>query len=115
MIEKPNLRELQIVQSIFDQVLHQVKESAEMRLNQLQVALGELSELDPNFIQKYWKERSNRTIAEQAQLHIRLITAEVQCMACFQKYRPMDKKIPAHIAPHGSFGAKNPDWRGVLP
>jgi Zn finger protein HypA/HybF involved in hydrogenase expression len=37
-------------------------------------------------------------------LHFRLITAEVQCMACFQKYHPEGGEI--HCPQCGSFGAK---------
>ena len=70
----------------------------------IHLALGELSELDPDSIQIHWKEFSKGTLAEQSQLHFRLIPAEVQCMACFRKYQPREKKI---LCPYcGSFGAK---------
>jgi hydrogenase nickel insertion protein HypA len=106
IIEKPNMRELQDVQSIFDQVLRQIQESGERKVNHLPLTLSELSELDPASIQTTWKELSKGTLAEQAQLHIRLITAEVQCMACFQKYRPMDKKISCPHCPLQEFRRK---------
>ena len=74
------------------------------RVISLHVALGELSEADPISIQTQWRELSKGTRAEHAQLHFRLIPAEVQCMACFQKYHPVDRKI---LCPYcGSFGAK---------
>ena len=98
------MRGLQIIRSIFDPVLRSVKADGGRRVTRLQLALGELFELDPTFIQIQWREHSQGTGAEQAQLRIRLIPAEVQCMACFQKYRPIDKKI--HCPACGSFGAK---------
>jgi Zn finger protein HypA/HybF involved in hydrogenase expression len=104
IIEKPNMRELQIVQSIFDQLLRQIHESGERKVNRLQLTLGGLSDFDRTSIQTYWKQLSKGTLAEQAQLHIRLITAGVQSVACFQKYRPMDTKISCPYC--GSFGAK---------
>ncbi|MGE5463865.1 MAG: hydrogenase maturation nickel metallochaperone HypA, partial [Syntrophothermus sp.] len=44
------------------------------------------------------------TPAEHAQLYFRLKKAEVQCMACFGKYQPVDGKI--HCPYCGSYGAK---------
>jgi hydrogenase nickel incorporation protein HypA/HybF len=101
---KWNMRELQIIQSIFDQVLHQVQEDKDKGVTRLRIALGELAELDPTAFQTEWRELSKATPAEHAQLRFRLIAAEVQCMACFRKYHPLEKKI---VCPYcGSFGAK---------
>ena len=66
--------------------------------------MGEVAELDPNFVEKHWRELSKGTPAEHAQLHFRLREAEVQCMACFGKYHPLDGKI--HCPYCGSYGAK---------
>ena len=88
-------------QSIFENALHR---SDGKRITSLHIALGEISELDPTSIQTHWAELSQGTPAEQAQLHFRLIPAEVQCMACFQKYRPVNKKISCPYC--GSVGAK---------
>lgn len=70
----------------------------------IHIALGELSELDSGSFQTQWRERSKGTLAEHAQLHFRLVLAEVQCMACFRKYQPIDKQISCPYC--GSFGAK---------
>ena len=76
----------------------------EKRIKSLHLALGEISELDQASIQNHWDELSKGTPAERAQLHFRFIEAEVQCMACFQKYHPVDGKI--HCPYCGSYGAK---------
>jgi len=68
------------------------------------MVLGEIAGLDPASIQTHWNELSKGTLAEHAQLHFRLIPAEVQCMACFSKYHPVDKLIYCPYC--GSFGAK---------
>ena len=73
-------------------------------VNKIYIAIGEIAELDQNLIQKQWDELSRGTSAERAQLHFRSIKAEVQCMACFQKYQPVDGKI--HCPYCGSYGAK---------
>lgn len=49
------MRELQIVESIVDQLLRQVQEPGEKRVYHLYLALGELAELDPASVQTNWK------------------------------------------------------------
>ena len=98
------MRELNITQTFFDKVIRQVNETHSNRATIIHIALGEISELDQTSIQTHWTELSKGTPAEHAQLHFRLISAEVQCMACFQKYHPIDKKISCPYC--GGFGAK---------
>jgi hydrogenase nickel incorporation protein HypA/HybF len=91
------------IQSILAKALLKARESSK-RVRGLHFALGEISELDPTSIREQWEELSQGALAGQAQLHFRSIKAEVQCMACFQKYHPLEGKI--HCPYCGSFGAK---------
>jgi hydrogenase nickel incorporation protein HypA/HybF len=100
--EPGNMRELQSTQTILNKLLAQVHHSK--RVRNVHVVIGEISELDAALIQKHWQDIRNGTLAEQAQLHFRLIKAEVQCMACFSPYHPVDGKI--HCPHCGSYGAK---------
>lgn len=95
-------RELQSTQIILDKLLSQVGKSK--GVTSITLALGEISELDQKLILQHWLQLSKDTPAEHAQLHFRLIKAEVQCMACFSKYNPVDGKI--HCPYCGSYGAK---------
>jgi len=95
------MREVETVRSILAQVLQKANSHPVKDVN---LVLGEISDLTESAVQQHWDELSRGTLAEQARLHIRLIKAEVQCMACFQKYSPLDKKI--HCPHCGSFGAK---------
>lgn len=97
------MRELHTIQSIFAKALLKARESSQ-RVRSVQLAVGELSELSPTSIQKHWEELSLGTLVERAQLNVRSIKAEVQCMACFEKYYPVDGKI--HCPYCGSYGAK---------
>lgn len=97
------MRQLYAIQSILAKVLLKARESNQ-RVRSLQIALGEITELDPASTQKHWMELSKGTSAEGAQLYFRSIKAEVQCMACFQKYHPQERTI--HCPYCGSFGAK---------
>jgi len=98
------MRELQVTKFILDKVLLKARESNAKHIKHLHLLLGEISELNQNSIQENWEELSKGTPAESAQLHFRRITAEVQCMSCFQKYHPRSGKI---LCPYcGSVGAK---------
>jgi hydrogenase nickel incorporation protein HypA/HybF len=97
------MRELHAIQPILAKALLKARESNK-RIRSLLLALGEISELDQDSIQKHWEAVSRGTPAERAQLQFRSIKAEVQCMACFMKYHPVDGKI--HCPYCGSYGAK---------
>lgn len=97
------MRELHAIHSVLAKALVQARES-NRRIRRVQLAIGEISELSRDSIRQQWEELSKGTPAERAQLYFRSIKAEVQCMACFQKYFPLDGKI--HCPYCGSYGAK---------
>ena len=97
------MRELHAVQTILAQALLRARESSK-RIKSLQLVIGEISELDQHAIRNYWDELSRSSPAERAELHVRSVKAEVQCMACFMKYHPPEGKI--HCPYCGSYGAK---------
>jgi hydrogenase nickel incorporation protein HypA/HybF len=95
-------RELQYTQTVLKKSLLQAADTK--RIKNVHLVLGEISELDPNLIEQHWRELSQGTLAEHAQLHFRSSKAEVQCMACFRKYHPQNGEI--HCPYCGSYGAK---------
>jgi hydrogenase nickel incorporation protein HypA/HybF len=97
-----DMRELESTQIILKKSLSQVKEPA--RIRSVYLVMGEVAELDQDLIQAHWRELSKGTPAEHAQLYFRLRKAEVQCMACFSKYQPLEGRI--HCPYCGSYGAK---------
>ena len=97
------MRQLYALQSVLAKALLKARESNK-RIRSLQLALGEISEIDQHSIQQQWEEMSKGTSAERAQLQVRSIKAEVQCMACFEKYHPLDGTIRCPYC--GSYGAK---------
>lgn len=99
-----HMRERNATQSVLTKALLKGRESNAKSIKSLQLAIGEISELNQNSIRQHWDELSRGTLAERAQLHFRLIKAEVQCMACFVKYYPVNGKI--HCPYCGSYGAK---------
>ena len=98
------MRELEATKFILDKVLLKARQSNAKHITHLHLLLGEISEFNQNSIQKNWDKLSKGTSAESAQLHFRSITAEAQCMSCFQKYHPENGKI---VCPYcRSVGAK---------
>lgn len=97
------MRELYALQTILAKALQSARES-NRRVRSIHIARGEIVELDPISIQQRWRELSQGTSVERAPLHIRSIPAEVQCMACFEKYHPAHGQI--HCPYCGSYGAK---------
>jgi hydrogenase nickel incorporation protein HypA/HybF len=98
------MRELNIIKTFLAKVIQHVADTHSKRVTAIYIALGEITELDQALLQAHWTELSAGTSAEHAQLYFRLISAEVQCMACFQKYHPVDQKISCPYC--GSVGAK---------
>lgn len=92
------------IKAFLQKIIRQINEPDLKRITGIHIGLGELSELNPDSTQVHWNDLTKNTPLEQARLHIRLIPAEVQCMACFQTYRPVEKRI--HCPHCGSFGAK---------
>jgi Zn finger protein HypA/HybF involved in hydrogenase expression len=89
--------------SLFNKILLQTQLS-NTAVKRIHIALGEMFELGQEKIENQWRDLSKDTPLEHAEICFRLITAEVQCMACFKKYHPSDGSI--HCPHCGSFGAK---------
>lgn len=95
------MRDFTAVQSILQNIIHHSGGKTVLFIN---IALGEIAEFQRDSIQSHWNKLSKDTLAEHAQLYFRLITAEVQCMACFKKYHPEGGEIRCPYC--GSYGAK---------
>jgi len=95
------MREEEAAKALFAQTLRKGVASGVKRVH---VAFGEICELDQDVVLGHWNKLSKGTPLEHAQLIFRLINAEVQCMACFKKYHPVNGTI--HCPNCGSFGAK---------
>ena len=98
------MREQSAVQSLLTRALQQAGEASASQIKSIQIAIGEVFELDQPAVRQLWEQLSRGTPGERAQLHFRSVHAEVQCMACFEKYQPVNKKI--HCPYCGSYGAK---------
>ena len=98
------MRELHATRAILNRAILKAREDDAAHITRLHLVIGEIAEFDQNAIQRHWSALSKDTLAEGAQLHFRVVTAEVQCMSCFRKYHPENGKILCSNC--GSMGAK---------
>ena len=99
-----NMREQETTKAIFDKAFQQAQKLTVSHITGVQLAMGEIAELDQEHIRTYWAELSKGTLLEHVPIYFRSINAHVQCMACFKKYHPVNGNI--HCPHCGSFGAK---------
>ena len=98
------MHELPITQSILKIALKHANEANAKRIENIHIVMGELSTNVDDSVQFYWDIIAKDTLAEGAKLHFRRVPAELQCMACFEKYRPNEDEL---LCPKcGSVGAK---------
>src|SRR3972149_3245194 len=101
MNKSPRLSSFQLrsMRAIVQRLLQQA-----LPIDSIQIAVGELNELNEDRIREQWIELVAQTPLAQTNLNIRIIRAEQQCMACFEKYHPQQKETAC--PPCGSVGAK---------
>ncbi len=82
------MHELSVAQSILKIGLQYAEKAEAKRITDLNIVMGELSSIVDDSIQFYWDIIAQDTIAEGATLHFRRVPAELQCLACLEKYHP---------------------------
>jgi hydrogenase nickel incorporation protein HypA/HybF len=98
------MHELHATQAILEKAIQKAGEAKASRISHVYLVVGEISTYSEESVQFYWDQISKDTIAEKAELHFRQVEAELQCMACFTKYKPKEGEI---LCPNcGSMGAK---------
>ena len=82
------MHELAVTQSLLKLALEHAEKANAKRITDLHIVMGELSTMVDDSVQFYWEMIAKDTIAERATLHFRRVPAELQCMTCFEIYRP---------------------------
>ena len=85
------MHELSIIQSILDIVLDYANKNKAKRVIKINLKVGELSDIIPEWMQQYFNIVSKDTIAAGATLYIESIPATFRCNSCCNEYR-MNKK-----------------------
>jgi len=89
------------IQSVLNNAL---RRASGRHIKGIHLVIGELVNMTDKSIQSSWDHTAKGTLAEGATLHIRRVPAELQCMACFQKYHPDSAEFSCPRC--GSVGAK---------
>ncbi len=80
------MHELSIMSNILDIVLDHANRHGVNRVNKINLEVGELSDLLPEWMQMYFDFVSKDTIAEKAELCIDRVPARVRCSSCKHEY-----------------------------
>jgi hydrogenase nickel incorporation protein HypA/HybF len=89
------------IQSLLDTV---IRRADGRHITDVRLIIGELKELSDDAFQATWADLAKGTPAEGANLTIRHVAAELQCMTCFRKYHPEGANVSCPRC--GSVGAK---------
>ena len=83
-----------------DQLIQQGKENETIESVTLEV--GEMTDLVPHYLQKYYEIASKGTPLEASKLIIEMIPMKVKCLDCGCEYNPM--KTPDRLCPDCNSG-----------
>lgn len=87
------MHELPVTQSILKIALDHAEKADAKKVLGLNIVMGELATMVDDSIQFYWEIIARDTIAENAVLRFRRVPAELQCLSCAEKYRPVDGEL----------------------
>jgi hydrogenase nickel incorporation protein HypA/HybF len=76
------MHELSVTQSILDIALDYALRSQATKVIEIHLQVGEISDFDDEWIQRYFDFLAKGTIAEGAKLHISRVAARLQCEQC---------------------------------
>ena len=82
------MHELPITQSLLEIALRHAPKKPDVRIIQLNIAIGELASIVDDSVQFYWDIIAKDTPAEGARLNFRRIPTELLCLDCDFRYTP---------------------------
>jgi len=87
------MHELQVTERILDIVLRHAKTNNVNRVLSIQLTIGELSDLENEWVQRYFDYLSKDTIAENAKLKIERTPVVMRCDSCLNSFEVNLKEI----------------------
>jgi hydrogenase nickel incorporation protein HypA/HybF len=81
------MHELPVTQSILDIVLKHAAKNQVTKIHAINLSVGELSDLQDEWIQRYFDYISKGTLAEGAKLVIERIPVKFRCTACSEEFQ----------------------------
>ena len=80
------MHELPVTESILDIVLKHAKKNNVKKIMTIHLGVGELSDLEDEWMQKYFEYLSKDTLAQGARLRIERIPITMQCNECMHEF-----------------------------
>jgi len=87
------MHELQVTHRILDIVLRHAQANGVNKVISIQLKIGELSDLEDEWVQKYFDHLSKDTIAENAKLKIEKTPVVMKCDKCGHSFEINIKEI----------------------
>ncbi|MBI3170077.1 MAG: hydrogenase maturation nickel metallochaperone HypA [Chloroflexi bacterium] len=84
------MHELSLTQTLLDLAL---KNADGRRIVSVNLLLGELSDERPEAIRFYWNDVARGTLAENAELRFRPVTAKMKCLQCSTVFHPEETVV----------------------
>lgn len=84
------MHELSITQSILEIALNYAQRHKAQKILEIHLQIGEITDLEDEWLQRYFDFLSKDTIAEDAKVKIERIPAQGQCSKCLTIF-PLDK------------------------
>jgi hydrogenase nickel incorporation protein HypA/HybF len=81
------MHELQVTQRILDIVLRHAEANGVNKVISIKLEIGELSDLESEWVQKYFDHLSKDTLAEQAKLEIERTPVVMKCDDCSHSFK----------------------------
>jgi hydrogenase nickel incorporation protein HypA/HybF len=92
LLEEIIVHELSVMSSILDIVLEHANKNNAKKVMRINLRIGHLSDIIPEWAQNYFDMLSKDTIAENAVLDIEQVPVKVRCAACGHEHTFKNKK-----------------------
>ncbi len=93
------MHELPVVKNLVEIVLQHAEMNRAERVVSITLEIGELSDLEDEWMQKYFNFVSRGTVAEEAELVIHRCPVVVQCSECNRRFEVSLEELPPDKCP----------------
>ena len=91
------MHELSTMMRLISVACNEAEKEKAKKITELNVEVGEMTNIVPEYLVKYFPEASKSTLAEGAVFNVRSIPVMVRCLSCGSEYEPSmenDRKCP---------------------
>jgi hydrogenase nickel incorporation protein HypA/HybF len=93
------MHELPVINSILEVILKHAKTNSVKKVHAISLIVGDLSDLEDEWMQRYFDYVSKGSVAEGAKLKIERIPAIVSCTVCGHNFQVDKTRMDATVCP----------------